>query len=398
MIAHRLAAAVVVLTAAGVLPGGAAAQSLDLSGYALGVAAHARPGDLGPGGTSWLGRARLMATWTQGPVSVEAAYEHLLQRNPPGGGFSITTPGGTGTAGTGDWLGVDWTLRETSRDSWRHRFDRLAVSFDAGDLEVTAGRQAISWATTLYLTPADPFSPFDPSDPFREYRGGVDALRVRFSPDPFSELEAVVRPAKTPFGTTLTALARGQTSVGSWALGAWGGLLHDEAAGAVFATGAVGATAVRGEAEIGRDPGGGVVARGAMGVDRRFSVVDRDLYVVAELQVDGFGASSASQLAEVLASEPYGRGEMQVLGRTEAALQASYQIHPLVSLDLMGLADLSDGSVLLAPGASWLATGAATVRAGLFAGLGKGATNPLRLGSEYGSVPGIGYLSLSWFF
>jgi len=119
---------------------------------------------------------------------------------------------------------------------------------------------------------------------------------------------------------------------------------------------------------------------------------------VAELQVDGFGARSASELTGVLTSEPYGRGEMQVLGRTEAALQASYQVHPLVALDLMGLADLSDGSVLLAPGVSWLATGAATVRAGLFAGLGKGATGPLRPGSEYGSVPGVGYLSLSWFF
>jgi len=398
MIAPRLTAVIVTLAALATESGPGAAQSLDLSGYALGVVAYARAGDLGPGGASWLGRARLMTTWSRGPVSVEAAYEHLLQRNPPGGGFSITTPGGTGPAGTADWLGVDWTLRQTSRDSWRHRFDRLAVRFDAGDVEITAGRQAISWATTLYLTPADPFAPFDPSDPFREYRGGVDAVRVRFSPDAFSELEAVVRPAQTPFGTTLTALARGQTSVGGWAVGAWAGLLHDEAAGAVFATGAVGATAVRGEAEVRRDPGGGALVRGAVGVDRRFSVIDRDLYVVAELQGDGFGASSASGLTRVLTSRPYARGEMQVLGRAEAALQASYQLHPLVSLDLMGLADLSDRSVLLAPGMSWLATSAATVRLGVFAGLGKGATSSSRPGSEYGSVPGIGYLSLSWFF
>ncbi len=380
------------------LPGAGAAQSLDVSGYALGVVTRARAGDLGPGGTSWLGRGRLMATWNLGPFSLEAAYEHLLQRTPPGGGFAITTPGGTASSGAGDWLGVDWTVRETSRTSWRQRFDRLALHVDAGPVEVVAGRQAISWATTLYLTPADPFSPFDPSDPFREYRGGVDALRVRYSAGAFSELEAVVRPARTPFGTTLTALARGQTAVGSWSLGAWGGMLHDEAAGAVFATGAVGANAVRGEVEVRKAPTGGATARGAVGVDRRFSVAGRDLYGVAELQVDGLGAASADGLPAVLASKPFARGEMQVLGRTEAAIQASYQVHPLVEVDLMGLTDLSDGSLLVAPGASWSATAAATVRLGLFKGFGHGTYDPLHPGSEYGSVPGIVYLSLSWFF
>ncbi len=389
--------ALVVATLAA-LRGPAIAQSMDVSGYALGVVARARAGDLGPGGTSSLGRARLMVTWRQGPISIESAYEHLIQRTPPGGGFAITTPGGTGASGTGDWLGLDWTVRTTSRSSWRHRFDRLAVHVDAGPVEVVAGRQAISWATTLYLTPADPFSPFDPSDPFREYRGGVDALRVRYSAGAFTEMEGVVRPTKTPDGTTLTALARGQTALGSWALGAWGGVLHDEAAGAVFATGAVGATAVRGEAALRRDPAGGVTARGAVGVDRRFSLAGRDLFAVAEVQVDGFGAASASGLTEVLASKPFARGEMQVLGRAEAALQASYQIHPLVALDLMGLADLSDGSLLLAPGASWLATAAGTVRVGIFTGFGKGANGSLHLGSEYGSVPGMGYVSVSWFF
>ena len=45
--------------------------------------------------------------------------------------------------------------------------------------DLIVGRQPVSWATTLFLTPADPFSPFDPADPFREYRGGVDAARLR---------------------------------------------------------------------------------------------------------------------------------------------------------------------------------------------------------------------------
>ncbi len=391
------AATILVVAALWLLPRPAAAQSWSVSGYALGVVTQAGSGDLGPGGTSLLGRGRLMLGWRDGPFRLEAAYEHILERTPPGGGFAVTTPGGT-SAGSGDWLGVNWTLRRTSRTLWRHGFDRLAVDFERGRWEVVAGRQAISWATTLYLTPADPFSPFSPSDPFREYRGGVDALRIRFSPGPFSEVETVVRPARTPAGTTLTALARGQTLLGNWAVGAWGGMLDDEAAGAAFATGAIGATAVRADVEVRRGVAGGAVARGALGLDRRFSLAGRDLYVVAEAQVDGLGTTETSQLLAVASSKPFVRGEMQVLGRYEALVDGSWQVHPLLAVDVLAMANLLDGSTLWAPGLSWSATASATVRAGMFVGAGAGTSTPVRLGSEYGSVPGLGYAAISWFF
>jgi hypothetical protein len=87
-----------------------------------------------------------------------------------------------------------------------------------------------------------------------------------------------------------------------------------------------------------------------------------------------------------------------VLGRWETALQASYQAHPLVEVNLLALANLTDGSALLSPGLSWSATASATVRVGAFVGAGQGMSRPLVLGSEYGSVPGVGYAAVSWFF
>jgi hypothetical protein len=377
--------------------GGAAAQ-LRTKAYALGVGTHAGASDFGPAGSTLLGRVRLMPTWSSGLVTVDVAYEHILNRTPPGGGMGVTTPGGA-AAGTEDWLGTDWDIRSTSRSSWRHRFDRLSVGFDAGPLSVVVGRQAISWATTLFLTPGDPFAPFDPSDPFREYRGGVDAVRVRGFPGPFTELEAVVRPTKTAAGTTLTAVGRAQTSRGGWAFGGWGGVVHDEGAAAIFATGAAGATALRGSLSLRRAPAGGTTARAAAGGDRRFSVAGRDLYTIVEVQYDGFGAARASELLAVTASAPYAQGEMQTLGRWTAAAQASWQIHPLVSTDLMGLVNLADGSALVAPGVSWSVTSSASLRAGAFVGAGAGTVDPLTgLASEYGPVPVLGYAALSVFF
>lgn len=393
-----LALAAITLGSLGVLGAPAAGQAFDLSGYGLGVGTLARAGDLGPGGAALLGRFRLMPTWEDGPLSVDAAYEHLMTHTPIGAGLAVTVPGGA-LGSTGGWLNLDWPIRSTERMSWRHRFDRLSLGVDAGPASIVVGRQAISWATTLFLTPADPFAPFDPSDPFREYRGGVDAIRVRAFPGPFTEMDVVVRPTKTATGTTLTAVGRAQTSRGGWAFGAWAGIVHDDGAAAVSATGAAGATALRGSFALRRDGAGRATVRGAVGGDRLFEVSGRDLRALVELQYDGFGAARSSELLDVVASAPYLHGEMQVLGRWTAAAQASWQATSLVSTDAMALVNLLDGSALLAPGVSWSLTAAASLRGGAFVGIGKGTSDPgAGLGSEYGSVPLLGYAALSVFF
>jgi hypothetical protein len=380
------------------LPVAAAAQ-LEIGGYALGVGSYAAESDLLPAGATWFGRGRLMADYERGWLTFEAAYEHVLQRQPAGGGFGITNPGGQRIST--DWLPLDWTIHESGRGSWRHRFDRLALQASRGPVVVTVGRQAISWATTLFLTPADPFAPFDPSDPFREYRGGVDAIRVHGFSGPFTELEAVGRLAETSSGTTVTALGRVATSRGAWAFGTWAGLLHDELAAALFVTGGLGATSLRTEVAFREDPSGGALVRSSVGFDRNYQVSGKDLYAIVEVQYDGFGAATPDELLAVAQSEAFGRGDMQVLGQWTAAAQASYQVHPLIGIDALTLVNLRDPSFLFAPGASWATTSSASTRLGVFFGVGDGATPgaPLpTLGSEYGLVPPLGYLSVSFYF
>ena len=68
-------------------------------------------------------------------------------------------------------------------------------------------------------------------------------------------------------------------------------------------------------------------------------------------------------------------------------------------MDVMALVNLGDGSALLAPGLSWSMTGSASLRGGAFVGMGTGTSNPLAgLGSEYGSIPPLGYVAVSVFF
>lgn len=382
------------LAGASARPG--AAQLGPLSGYVLNVAGLSDSSAFGPGGASDFQRLRLMMEPALGPFRFEAAYEQLfLYQQRQGAAFGALAPGAT--PASGEWLGLDWTIIERGDVRWRQRFDRLDVALPLGRLEARVGRQAISWATTLLFTPADPFAPFDPSDPFREYRSGVDAARLQLFPDEFSELDLVVRPERMPDGRTVTAAARVRTKVGSGDLTGWAGVVHGETAAAVGLTRTAAGAALRFEAELRRIAMGAVVVRTAVGADRRWSVLGRDLYVVVEYQHDGFGAAGAAQLLYVIASAPYRRGELQVLGRDVAAGQATYQLHPLVSGQLLALWDLRDGSVLFAPAASFSASNNVTVRAGAYLSAGRGVSSA-GLGSEFGGLPSFAYASVSLFF
>ncbi|NIR46378.1 MAG: hypothetical protein GWN99_18205 [Gemmatimonadetes bacterium] len=374
------------------------AQLPEIRGYYLNVPTWSDSTAFATGGFGDLNRLRLMTGIRHADFALDVAYEQLLGLTQRAGGNPVAVFGGV-VPGGGEWLPLEWTIESSDHVSWRHRFDRVSLSWTPGrTARAVAGRQAISWATTLYLTPADPFVPFDPSDPFREYRAGVDAIRLQLFPGPLSDIDLVVRVAEYSIGRTVTALARGRTVWRSWELSGWLGVLHDEAALAVGATGALGGVAVRGEAEL-RESGDDLVFRGTVGLDGRAQAFDRDLYYVFEYQRDGFGAAGPEELTRVVASDAFARGELQVLGRDELMAQGSYQLHPLWTLTLLALTNLDDPSLLLTPGVSHSLTDELTASGGLF--LGFGADTPTRdvpLPSEYGLVPAFVYLSVTVFF
>ena len=372
------------------------AQAPDLSAYYLNLLSHSGESPLSEAGVADFQRLRLMWAPSFGPLDLDVAYEHTLQLSEEdvlGTGAVTVVP----DAGV-NWLELDWTVEESDHVSWRHRFDRLALTVPVGgSAELSVGRQVVSWASTLILTPADPFTPFDPADPFREYRAGIDAARIRAYPGPFSEVDLVVRPTSSPDGDQLTALVRGKTNWRGWDVAAWGGVLFDDAAGAVSAVGAMAGWAVRTEISV-RDDGAGAVLRGTVGVDRRVALYGRDLYLIVEYQRDGFGAADSEELFQTALSLAFQRGELQVLARDAMAAQASYRVHPLWAADLLALTSLSDGSVLVSGGLNWAFGSNSSLRAGVFVGSGDDAFTPPQIGSEFGLTPTVLYLSLTHFF
>ena len=161
---------------------------------------------------------------------------------------------------------------------------------------------------------------------------------------------------------------------------------------------AVGVWAIRGEAVI-REIRGRVSGRGSLGLDRILQVGGRDLFVVLEYQRDGLAAAGPSAYLDILQSPEFQRGELQVLGRDEAVLQASYQFHPLWSVGGLWLWNLNDRSALLAPSVAYSAGNEVSISGGIYIGLGESAITLERpLPSEFGLAGTTGFASLSWFF
>ena len=305
-----------------------------------------------------------------GPFSLEAAYEHAVsfrQRN-------VTPVFGLGGVQSGaEWWKLQGTITSSDQEHvvWLHRFDRLNVGWSPSDaVDVRFGRQTISWGTTGFLSPADPFIPFIPADPFRQYRAGVDAFRVRSYPGPFSEIDIVVRPTDTDVGEELTALGRGLTTWRNWELSGWGGTLYGDVAGAFGAAGGIGAWAVRAEAVI-REIDGTIVSRGTIGLDRAFFFANRRTLSFAwEYQRDGLGATSPDDYLGILQSREFRRGELQVFGRDETVVNGAYQFSPLWTVGSFVLWNINDDSVLVAPSLAYSAGDNTAVSGGLFFGFG----------------------------
>ena len=126
-----------------------------------------------------------------------------------------------------------------------------------------------------------------------------------------------------------------------------------------------------------------------------------DLYVVVEYQRDGLGATTPDGLLDAVRSRAFEQGEMQALGRDVGALQMSYPVHPLVSASALVLGSLRDGSFVFAPGLGYSVSESMSLSAGAYFGVGEGSSldgTELSLGSEFGALPRVGYLSASVFF
>ncbi len=361
-------------------------QAADLTGHLQSAIVLPLGGD-NQRTVQWFQEVRAAMRQDLGTAQVDAAYEFTVRRGQPESGHGT------------DWLDLQDRLSRDGTVETRHRLDRLRLAWNpVPDVDIDIGRQAVSWATTVYLTPADPFAPFGTTDTVREYRRGIDALRMRAYPGELSEIDLVLRPSRLPKQKEGSLLGRLLTTRGDWELSAWAGSLYGDAAGAVGSAGDIGDWAVRFEA-VARDLDGRRVGRGAVGIDRTFRLSERDLHLALEYQHDALAASGPTAFAILLRSDPYRRGELQVLARDVILLRVAYQLHPLWDMTGLVLRDLNAGGTTFAPGFSHSLSEEAVLSGGIVIHRSdRVLEEPSTAGRRGNDTTASVNLSLSWYF
>jgi hypothetical protein len=280
--------------------------------------------------------------------------------------------------------------------------DRLSVTWERPSFRLVVGRQAITWGVNYFWPALDLFAPFSPERIDREYKPGVDALRLTLPVGEFSQLEVVAAGQGNSLRDDGSVGGLARVHLGAADVGCMAGRFHGDTVAGGFLTADVRGTGVRGEVAF-TDSGDSFDAvihrehfwRASAGIDRQLTAT---LEVTAELAWNGFGVSRASAYPLVAATDRVRRGEVNALGQHYAGASLSWQAHPLLSLVGAGLANLDDGSVLLLPHADWsLSDSLSAVFGGAFS-IGSGLRADGTPATEYGAAPQALYAAIKVYF
>ncbi len=330
-------------------------------------------------------------------------------------------------------FGLRWGQADQSRFSAGLEVDRASLRVSLPNLDVTVGRQPINFSKALFFNPLDAFLPFDPRAFDRDYKPGVDAVRLQVALGLTTGLEVVgalgptlqvdrtvgavstqggfidaTRKGAALLGRVFTTL--GHVDLSLQAGKVYGGLVAGlGGAGELFGLG------WRSELTVFRvDPAEPSTflpdGRGhfpevrllddgvslVVGVERRF---ESELFLALEVFHNGL----AAQDNLILSGARIALGQTQSLSRDLAAVTASYPLTPLWSVSLAALGSLSDGSLLLTPGIKWSAGSELEVLAGALVGLGARPRLDPALGAkvpqtEFGTYPHLLWLEAKLYF
>jgi len=348
-------------------------------------------------------------------INSELAYEHRARVVSPNAGAAASGGGGgvlpPDTEAPWRVSQGDWEIGNADAEfSYRHEIDRALVAFHPAWGEVTLGRQAIGLGRGMLFGAVDVFSPFSPAEADREWRRGVDAVRIELSVTDTSSAELIAVFDETWKESALLGRFRGYLGNvdGEIIAGKRGG---DEMY-------ALALSALAGDAEVHLElalfdllrawadgtpfADEHLVAKAVVGASYTFDV-GSGLTVVGEYHYSGFGVDDIRNAA-VMLTDPdylarYARGDTQILGRHALGLQASYQVTSELTAGLLVLGSPEDGSGMVSPSITWDAAENLTVTASAFLPWGdEPSAGGTVLESEYGGSPTTVFLQLSFYF
>ncbi|RMG16025.1 MAG: hypothetical protein D6729_11545 [Deltaproteobacteria bacterium] len=279
-----------------------------------------------------------------------------------------------------------------------HDLDRLVlrVWLDAVDLSV--GRQAVTWGTAILFPVADLWTTFSPFELDTSQKRGIDALRSTWGLfGGAAELDLVIADRGAiddlSFGGRVVAYTR--------VADLWGGIAKHWNEIFLFAGGSADAGAVKLRADLAGiydlDAAAPQLPRATVGLD----AIRPDLSLSLEVHFNGAGAAPGeAYLTYASESEPLGRGETYLMGRVYGGAALRWVPTEPLTVSASALANALDPSAMVVVSLAYAPTEAATVSLGLFRGFGTAPALAPRpeLPSEFGAYGAFYYAEISAYF
>ncbi len=380
-----------VIFVAGVASAQTGTQAFEAGGYLKYLFSHSDVPMLGTLNDHLI-HARLNTKWY---ATDEFTFACELRGRAYAGGFVEQTPDFLSTIRNDhEFAHLDATIWDSHNSVGYAEVDRLWADWNAGQVQVTLGRQRVAMGTCLVWNPTDLFNPLSILDFDYEEKPAFDGGRVQYYLGPLTKLEAEVRPGKT---------SRTATTTVAFTTNAWEYDLH-------FLTGKRSGLGVVGGSWAGDVAGAGF--RGEILASQKPREVSPGVYDFT--QTEGAMVSSALSLDYTMPSSLYFHAEglynsigalsrAALFGQESLVLgllspsrwslfgEVSYDITPLVRGSIFAIQNPTDASRVFVPSLTWsLVTDLdLTAIALLFHG------DPL---TEFGGYGQSGYLRLKFSF
>lgn len=339
-----------------------------------------------------LWRLRLEPTARLGnDIIVQGAYEQRLRLDSnatmPGSGILPTTAGAPYRVRQ-----LDWPLTQQGGLIWRHEVDRAFLAWTLPrETTLTVGRQAVGWGRGVVFGAVDLFSPFTALEADREWRRGVDAIRLEVPLSNRASVDGVAAVGRNTSESIVAGRLRGYA--GNTDLEVVGGRRARDLFGGVTTSRAVRGLEVHGEAVLFRVPDEDApderrtIAKVVAGGSYRFPAGSGVLTFV-EYCYSGFGVSKPQDIRARLAVPAFAarvaRGDVQTLGRHALATTLSSEPSAEWAVSGLWLHSLTDGSGVVAPSVTYSVGDATSVVTSVYRPYGAGPSGTT-LRSEFGA-------------
>jgi hypothetical protein len=313
----------------------------------------------------------------------------------------------------------DWHEGDNSLASlWLDRFNtKSALSW----ADITVGRQALTFGKAYFWNPLDIFLPFDPRQFDRDYKAGVDALRVDIPLGSFTGINLITVAGReldssgkfiddgtlnaSWYGSAL--LGRVFTTLKGWDLALQGGKIYGGYQLGSGLVGEIGPIEARAEASYfwARDseplpaPLEGDLVEDAftavLGLGHRF-----DNTLTVEIEYFYNGAGESNDLDESFVR--FRSGSSLQMSRHLSGLLVSYEFLPIITGQLTALYSWEDPSGQIQPILTWSPSDNTEVLVGANINFGdrpeQSSTGQPQLQSEFGTFPDFYFMEFKLYF